>query len=95
MVGAGLSEDRTIIRGPDGQTWQEAPPNSPVRAKPDWLLKQQMDEANAKPIPRSCFAVELQESDQQCPLPSSPQTSDRIPQHLRAPVHHNDQSSHG
>jgi hypothetical protein len=48
----------TIIRGPNGEVWQEAPPNSPVRAKPDWLLKQQMDEANAKPIPRGCFEIE-------------------------------------
>jgi hypothetical protein len=53
-----MSEERTIIRGPNGETWQEPPPNSPVQMKPGWLTKMQMDVANAKPIPRGCFAVE-------------------------------------
>jgi hypothetical protein len=47
-----------LVHGPNGEVWEPPPPNSPVRAKPDWLLKLQMDEANAKPIPRGCFAVE-------------------------------------
>jgi hypothetical protein len=32
-----MSEERTIVRGPNGEVWQEPPPNSPVQAKPGWL----------------------------------------------------------
>ena len=46
-----MSEERTIVRGPNGEVWQEPPPNSPVQAKPGWLLKLQMDAANRAPIP--------------------------------------------
>ena len=53
-----MSEERTIIRGPNGEVWQEPPPNLPPVAKPGWLTKQQMDAVNAKPIPRAAFAVE-------------------------------------
>ena len=37
-----MSEERTIIRGPNGEVWQEPPPNSPVQAKPGWMTRQQM-----------------------------------------------------
>jgi hypothetical protein len=53
-----MSEELTIVRGPNGEVWQEPRPNSPVQAKPGWLTKMQMDAVNAKPIPRAAFAVE-------------------------------------
>jgi hypothetical protein len=51
-----MSEERII--GPNGEVWTAPGLNEPARAKPDWLLRLQMDEANAKPIPRACFAIE-------------------------------------
>jgi hypothetical protein len=50
--------EQIIIRGPNGEVWQEPPPNSPVQAKPGWLTRLQMDHVNAQPIPRACFEVE-------------------------------------
>jgi hypothetical protein len=44
-----------VWHGPNGETWQEPPLNSPVQAKPGWLTKQLQDAANAKPIPPALF----------------------------------------
>jgi hypothetical protein len=53
-----MSEELTIVRGPNGEVWEPPPPNSPVQMKPGWLTRQQMDAVNAQPIPRAAFAVE-------------------------------------
>ena len=53
-----MSKKRAIIRGPNGEVWQEPLPNSPARARPGWLTKMQMDAVNAKPIPAAALAVE-------------------------------------
>jgi hypothetical protein len=37
-----------VWHGPNGETWQEPPPNSPVQAKPGWLTKMQADEVNRR-----------------------------------------------
>jgi hypothetical protein len=44
------------VIGPNGEVWDPPAPNSPVVAKPGWLTKMQMAQANASALPADVFA---------------------------------------